>query len=118
MAVAERRYARALFEAAQERDRLEEVQQDLADFVQAAREVPELRALLRDPVLDVRAKISALGEVLAGSDELVRNFVLVLTEHGRAAELDETQREFERLVAEATGRLSLEIGRASCRERV
>jgi F-type H+-transporting ATPase subunit delta len=112
VAVAERRYARALFEAAQERDRLEKVQQDLADFVEAAREVPELRALLRDPVLDVRAKISALAEVLAGSDELVRNFVLVLTEHGRAAELDETQREFERLVAEATGRLSLELATA------
>ena len=112
MPAAERRYARALFEAALERGRLEQVQQDLAEFVDAVRDVPELRALLRDPQLDRRAKIAALSDVLAEADELVRNFVLVLTEHGRAAELEETQREFERLVAEHTGRLTLELATA------
>jgi len=112
VAVAERMYARALFEAAQERNRLEPVQQDLAEFVRAVREIPELRALLRDPQLDPRAKISALREILADADELVRNFVLVLTERGRATELDETQREFDRLVGEATGRVSLELATA------
>lgn len=112
MAAAERRYARALFEAAQERNRLDEVQRDLSDFVDAVREVPELRALLRDPVLDRRVKIAALSDVLAGSDELVRNFVLVLTEEGRAGELEETEREFERFLADETGRLSLELATA------
>ena len=112
MAAAERRYARALFDAALERDRLEQVQRDLAEFVDAVRDVPELRALLRDPQLDRRAKIAALRDILAGSDELVRNFVLVLTEHGRAAELEETRQEFERLVAEHTGSLTLELATA------
>jgi len=112
VAAAERRYARALFEAAQERNRLDEVQRDLSDFVEAVREVPELRALLRDPVLDRRVKIAALSDVLAGSDELVRNFVLVLTEEGRAGELEETEREFERFLADETGRLSLELATA------
>ena len=112
MAAAERRYARALFEAAQERNGLDEVQRDLSDFVEAVREVPELRALLRDPVLDRRVKIAALSDVLAGSDELVRNFVLVLTEEGRAGELEETEREFERFLADETGRLSLELATA------
>ena len=112
MAVVHRVYARALFEAAQERNRLEEVQRDLSDFVDAVREVPELRALLRDPVLDRRVKIAALSDVLAGSDELVRNFVLVLTEQGRAGELEETGREFERFLADETGRLSLELATA------
>jgi F-type H+-transporting ATPase subunit delta len=109
VAVAERTYARALFEAAQEQGRLEQVQQELSEFVQAVRDVSELRALLRDPQLDPRAKISALREILADADELVRNFVLLLTERGRAAELEEIHREFERLVADATGRLSLEL---------
>ena len=112
MSVAHRTYARALFEAAQERNRLDEVQRDLSDFVEAVREVPELRALLRDPVLDRRVKIAALSDVLAGSDELVRNFVLVLTEEGRAGELEETEREFERFLADETGRLSLELATA------
>jgi F-type H+-transporting ATPase subunit delta len=112
VAAAERRYARALFEAAQERNRLEEVQRDLSDFVDAVREVPELRALLRDPVLDRRVKIAALRDVLAGSDELVRNFVLVLTEQGRAGELEETEREVERFLADEIGRLTLELATA------
>ena len=105
-------YARALFEAAQERNRLEQVQRELAEFVQAVRDVPELRALLRDPQLDPRAKIAALRDILSDADELVRNFVLVLSERGRAAELEEIQREFDRLVADATGRLSLELATA------
>jgi F-type H+-transporting ATPase subunit delta len=110
--VAERMYARALFEAALERDRLEQVQRELSEFVDAVRDVPELRALLRDPQLDPRAMISALREILGDADELVRNFVLVLTERGRAAELEEMHREFERLVAEHTGQLSLELATA------
>ena len=112
MPVAERMYARALFEAAQERNRLEQVQRELGEFVQAVHDVPELRALLRDPQLDPRAKISALREILADADELVRNFILVLTERGRADELDETKKEFDRLVADETGRLSLELATA------
>jgi F-type H+-transporting ATPase subunit delta len=109
MPVAERMYARALFDAAKERDRVQVVQEELADFVESVREVPELRALLRDPQLDPRAKVSALEEILGGADELVRNFLLVLTERGRAGQLEEIQREFERLVAAETGRLDLEL---------
>src|SRR5215204_2677396 len=73
-------YARALFEAAQEHDRLDQVQQELAEFVDAVRDVPELRALLRDPQLDPRAKIAALREILGDADELVRNFVVELSD--------------------------------------
>jgi len=85
------------------------VQQELGEFVEAVREVPELRSLLRDPQLDPRAKTSALQAILADADELVRNFILLLTERGRAPQLEETQREFDRLVADATGRLSLDL---------
>ncbi len=112
MPVAERMYARALFEAARDGGRLEVVQQELSEFVEAVRQVPELRALLRDPQLDPRAKISALKEILAGADEFVRNFILLLTERGRATELEETRLEFDRLVAAETGRLSLELATA------
>jgi len=38
--------------------------------------------------------------------------VLVLTEEGRAGELEETEREFERFLADETGRLSLELATA------
>jgi F-type H+-transporting ATPase subunit delta len=109
MPVAQRMYARALLEAAQDRDRVDVVQEELGDFVESVREVPELRALLRDPQLDARAKVAALEEILGGADELVRNFLVLVAERGRAAELDEIHREFERLLAAETGRLTLEL---------
>jgi F-type H+-transporting ATPase subunit delta len=109
VALAARMYARALFEAAQEVGRLAEVHQELADFVHTMVEVPELGALVRDPQLDSRAKSEALEQVLAGAEDTVRNFVRLVVEKGRAAQLEEIEREFERLVARAEGRLDVEL---------
>jgi F-type H+-transporting ATPase subunit delta len=102
-------YARALFDAAKENGRLDAVSEELEDFASAARDVPELGALLRNPELDPRAKREALADVLADADELVRNFVLLTVEKGRAVELDEIAREFEQLVAAEQGRLEVEL---------
>ena len=109
MAVAHRIYARALFDAAKEKERLSQVHEELSDFVQATREVPELRALLENPEIDHRTKQAALEELLSGGDELVRNFLLVLVEKGRAPELDQIAREFDALVAAEEGRLEVEL---------
>ena len=46
--------------------------------------MPELRELLRNPQVDPRARRAALEDVLTGSDELLRNFLLVLADKGRA----------------------------------
>jgi F-type H+-transporting ATPase subunit delta len=109
MAVVHRTYAKALFDAAKEQDRLDAVRNDLAEFVEAAATVPELRNLLRNPELDPRAKAAALNEILADADELVRNFLRLLAEKGRAADLEEIAVEFERLVAREQGRLEVEL---------
>jgi F-type H+-transporting ATPase subunit delta len=109
MSVVDRVYARALFEAAQEKGRLEPVRDQLEQVVTAAAEVPELRELLRNPQLDPRARAAALEDVLAGGDELLRNFLLVLVDKGRIGALELIAQEFERLVAEAEGVLSAEL---------
>jgi F-type H+-transporting ATPase subunit delta len=85
------------------------VHEELGDFVEATRAVPELSALLSNPEIDHRAKQAALGELLGGGDELVRNFLLVLVEKGRATELEEIFREFEALVAAEEQRLEVEL---------
>jgi F-type H+-transporting ATPase subunit delta len=107
MAVADRMYARALFAAAQDKGNLAEVREELSDFVTAVREVPELRQLLVNPEVDSRVKADALRELLAGADEVVRNFLLLLAEKGRVAQLEEIAREFEGLVAAEEGRLEV-----------
>lgn len=109
MSAAHRIYATALFEAAQEQDRLATVREQLADFVASAEEVPELGALLRNPELDPRARLGVLEELLGDADELVRNFLLLVAEKGRSAELPEIAREFEGLVARAEGRIDVEL---------
>jgi ATP synthase F1 delta subunit len=109
MASAQRMYARALYEAAKEQNKLDAVREELGDFVEAQRQVPELRELLRNPQLDQRLKASALEELLGGDEELVRNFLLLLAEKNRAGEIDEIAREFDRLVAEAEGILDVEL---------
>jgi F-type H+-transporting ATPase subunit delta len=109
MSVVDRVYAHALFEAALERDKLGPVREQLASVVAAEGEVPELRELLRNPQLDPRARAAALEDVLAGSEELLRNFLLVLVDKGRADQLEEIGREFERLIAEHEGIVHAEL---------
>src|ERR671935_2495932 len=109
MAVVHRTYARALFEAAKEKGRLTAVREELADFVAAVDEVPELDALLRNPQLDPRAKARALEDVVGGADELLRNFLLLVVEKNRGGQLREIHREFERLMAQEERRLTVEL---------
>ena len=107
MAVARRIYANALFDAAKEHGRLETVHRELREFADALEQVPELQALLGNPRLDPRARREALRGVLEGADEFVRNFVLLVTEKGRADELGDIVEEFEALVAADEGILDV-----------
>ena len=109
MAVVARTYARALFEAAKDAGRIDEVRDQLTTFVEAVDEVPELRSLIRNPELDPLTKAAALDAVLEDADELIRNFVRVVTRKGRAAQLDEIAREYEVLVAAEEQILSVEL---------
>jgi F-type H+-transporting ATPase subunit delta len=109
VSVVDRVYATALFEAARDQGKLEVVRDELAQIVQAEAEVPELRELLRNPQLDPRARAAALKAVLAGGEELLRNFLLVLADKGRTGQLEEISRELERLVAEHEGVVHAEL---------
>jgi F-type H+-transporting ATPase subunit delta len=109
VAVAARLYARSLFEAAKEQNRLELVLEELGDFVAALEEVPELRGLLTNPELDSDERTAALDEILGGADELIRNFLHLLSEKGRTSQIDEIYREFEVLVAAEQQRLTVEL---------
>jgi F-type H+-transporting ATPase subunit delta len=107
--VVDRVYARALFDAARDEGKLEPVRAQMAQLAQAVEEVPELRELLRNPQLDPRAKAAALEDVLSGGEDLVRNFVLLLADKGRAGIFDDIAREFERLIAEHEGIVHAEL---------
>jgi F-type H+-transporting ATPase subunit delta len=109
MAVPQKIYANALFEAAEERDRLELVRDELHQFLDAMDQVPALREVLLNPEIDSAQKVDALSAVLAESDELVRNFLLLLAEKGRTAQLHDIVREYDALVSREEGILDVEL---------
>jgi F-type H+-transporting ATPase subunit delta len=102
-------YARSLFQAARDQGRLDEVHAELGEFAAAIGGVPELRRVLENPELDPQQKAGVLGEILADADELVRNFVLLTAEKGRAGEIEEIYRELDALVAAERRRLTVDL---------
>ena len=109
MAVAHRMYARALFGAAQEADRVDAVARDVAALAAAIEEVPELRAFLRNPQIEPTGKAAVLEQLATDADELVRNFVRLVAEKGRAGEIPEISADLDALVAQAQNRLAVEL---------
>ena len=85
------------------------MREELEDVVGALDTVPELSALLENPEIESHVKARVLDEVLGGADELVRNFVRLAVEKGRAGEIREIAAEFETLVAEQERILDVDL---------
>jgi F-type H+-transporting ATPase subunit delta len=109
VAVAQRIYAKALFDAAKEKGRLTQVRSQFAEFADAVDASPELRNLLRNPQIDVRAKQAGLDAVFDDAEQVFRNFLRLTAEKGRLGQVEEIQREFERICAEEERVLEVEL---------
>jgi F-type H+-transporting ATPase subunit delta len=102
-------YARALFESAKGAGKLEQVRDELADLQISIGQVPELQVVLENPEVDQLVKAQILGDVLGEADELTRNFLRLLAEKGRTAEIAGVVREFDSLVAAEQQLLEVEL---------
>jgi len=85
------------------------VHEALTDFAKAVEETPELRMVLRNPQLESHAKGRILADLAGDEDPLFKNFLLLVAEKGRAGEIEEIAVEFERLIARAERRLTVEL---------
>jgi F-type H+-transporting ATPase subunit delta len=85
------------------------VHEAFSDFDTALAESPELRAVLRNPQLEPRAKAAILADIAGDDEPLFTHFLQVVAEKGRAGELEEIHREFERLMAREERRLTVEL---------
>ena len=109
MAVAQRMYAGALYEAARDQDRVDVVHDQLAELAAAMETSPELEAFLANPQLDPGAKASVLEQVTEGGDPIIRNFVRLVASKGRGRQLRAIAEEFEAIVDREQGRLKVEL---------
>jgi F-type H+-transporting ATPase subunit delta len=108
------RYASALYELASEAGFVTAVETDLETLSDALRESAELRALIKNP----EVSREALGRVLAGLgdalklSDLTRNFLGVLAQNRRVAELPATIRAFQTIAAAHRGEVTAEVASA------
>jgi F-type H+-transporting ATPase subunit delta len=109
LAVAQRVYAEALLEAARDKKRLDEVREEFDDFAAAVAESDDLRRFLRNPQVEQLTKRGALEELLEGSDDLFLNFIRLLLEKDRIAEIADVHEEWTRLLARQERILELEL---------
>ncbi|HEV7732307.1 MAG TPA: ATP synthase F1 subunit delta [Candidatus Binatia bacterium] len=100
-----KRYARALFELAQEAGTFDTVGQELASAV-ATFEEPRLRAVVLNPGIDASARQGIVRDVVAalGVSSNVGNFVRLLADRDRLGLLDAVATAYEAMVDEAMGR--------------
>jgi F-type H+-transporting ATPase subunit delta len=109
MAVVHRVYAEALRDAAQEKKRLDAVRKQFDEFAAALHDSDELLRFLRNPQVELRTKLAALEDLLKGSDELFLNFVRLLADKSRIAEIEQVYEEWTRLLAQQERILELEL---------
>ena len=109
MSVADRVYARALYDAALERGNVKEVQEQLAAVAEAMAEVPQLRSVIGNPQVDAGSKAAVLEAAAGEPDELVANFLKLVAEKGRAGSIEGIRAELDELVARAEGQLNVTL---------
>jgi F-type H+-transporting ATPase subunit delta len=102
-------YAEALFEAARERDELEEVLSDLGEFLSALQESEELRLFFYGRQIPERQKRRAIDGLTEGMKTQATNFLKVLVDNGREEILEEVLGRYEQLVKEHLGRIEVEV---------
>ena len=86
---------------------------ELHELRDAFAEAPDLSGLLENPEVESRVKAEVLTDVAQGSDELVVNFLRLIAEKGRAAELADIVDELDALVAAEQRILDVELTTAA-----
>ena len=102
-------YSRALFEAARDKRRLDEVREQLAQFADAVDENRELAVFFFSPYFSTAEKQQSLGTLLDGAEEVFLNFLSLLIENHRMPVIFRIRQEYERLWEEENRTLPVEI---------
>jgi F-type H+-transporting ATPase subunit delta len=106
---AARVYADALHQAAEDAGKVQEVDRDLAGFMDALGENPAVLRALVNPALPGEAKRRVLARMLDRAEPLARNAVLVLVRHGRLSLLVDLQLAYAELATAAEQVLPIEV---------
>lgn len=104
------RYAKALFDLAKERDRMDEVHGDLKEIATLISRSPELSGFLKDPIISFDKQKDVLEDLFKGGvDGLTLTFLLFLAERKKIARLESICDIFAMYYDKFQGRLNVII---------
>ena len=102
-------YADALFRAAQEEGKLDEIHDQLNQFVDALSDSRDLQLFLFSPYFSSNEKREGLRKTLEGADDELLNFLELLAEKHRMPVIFRIRRSFEHMWAKENKRLEVTV---------
>jgi F-type H+-transporting ATPase subunit delta len=102
-------YARALFEVAQDQDKLDEIHEQLGEFADAMNENRDLSRFFFSPYFSTQEKKEALEKTIKGAEEPFMNFLEALVERHRMPVIFRIRARFDRLWEEERKLLPVEV---------
>ena len=102
-------YAEALFEVAREKGKLDQVGEELGEFVDTLDRDRDLQVFFFSPYFSSAEKVEGLKRAVVGADPELVNFLELLIEKNRMTEIFRIQREFERLWKEENKRIDVTV---------
>jgi F-type H+-transporting ATPase subunit delta len=102
-------YARALFEVAQDQDKLDKIHDELAEFADAIGEHRDMAQFFFSPYFSTQEKKEALEKTVSGADEVFMNFLEALLERHRMPVVFRIRDRFDQLWDEENKLLPVEV---------
>ena len=93
-------YARALFDVAKERDVLDEIHDELGQFVEELDENRDLQVFFFSPYFSSQEKKDGISKMISGADDNFVRFLELLAERHRMPAVFRIKKDFDELYAE------------------
>jgi len=102
-------YAKALFEAAMDKGKLDAIRDQLAQFVEALEGNEDMQLFLFSPYFSSTEKIAGLKKAVSDPEPEFQNFLELLLERGRMPAIFKIRRQFDALWNKENKRLGVTV---------
>jgi len=109
MADAARVYAEALFDVGRNKGTLDTLQQQLGEFAEAVDRNRDLQVFFFSPYLSTAEKEEGIARAISGAEPELVNFLKLLVDKHRMAEIFRIRREFEELWKKENRRIDVTV---------
>ena len=106
-------YAEALFEVAKEKDKLDEIREQLGQFTDALDQSREMQVFFFSPYFSSAEKKDGISRVLDGADDELVNFLELLAEKHRMPVIFRIRRQFDELWKRENNKIDVTVTSAT-----